>query len=310
MAVRAVWIGLVLSLACAGAASATETLHVYVIDVGHGDAILLDCGDWEALIDAGTDQKKSEEVRQRASTNLEAALRSSVTDSVLDLVVLTHWHEDHTSLLAQVFTQYSVVSAWYGCDTSAAAIMQAYTEGGLPKGFEQPEMRKVVPEEQLAEGGFVWSVLGPTGCAEGSADDREINNSSLVLVLQHDRTAFAFAGDQLEITSELPELSAPVSHLVLVAPHHGYTESAFTALYDHFSPDLDLVVFSTDAWPPFGADTLRSNHVPFLATSCSGLIHLASDGGSILISLDTLARAGADWVCSPLGEEDARPEAK
>jgi competence protein ComEC len=298
MAARAAWISFAILCAACCALCASELLEVFYIDVGHGDAILVDCGDWEALIDAGTESNKLE-----ASANLKAVLESCVTDGVLDLVILTHWHEDHTSLLAQVLGRYTVVSAWHGCDASAAAILEAYIEGGLPKGFEQPAMLKLVMGQHLETGCLLWTALGPAVCADGSTTDkRAINNSSLVLFLRYEDTAFLFAGDQLVLsTAEMPEVDPGGTELVLLAPHHGYEESALQALYCHFSPDL--VVFSTDAWPPIGADTLCARHTPFLATSRCGLVHLASDGHSVWASRDTLARAVMPTQCADTSSE-------
>ncbi|MEE8593431.1 MAG: hypothetical protein V3T03_04825, partial [Candidatus Bipolaricaulota bacterium] len=60
---------------------AAETLDVYFIDVGHGDAILIDYCNWEVLIDAGPGDSATNEA-------VLAVLEEHVSDGIIELAIL------------------------------------------------------------------------------------------------------------------------------------------------------------------------------------------------------------------------------
>ena len=61
---------------------ATGTLDVYFIDVGQGDAILIDYGQYEMLIDGGPDGSC-------------VPFLAQYVDGSLEVLVVTHPHSDH-----------------------------------------------------------------------------------------------------------------------------------------------------------------------------------------------------------------------
>ena len=69
---------------------------MYFINVGAGDAILVDCGDWEALLDAGPRTA-------RANSEVLATLASHVDDGIIELAILSHPHSDHYGGFSVVF---------------------------------------------------------------------------------------------------------------------------------------------------------------------------------------------------------------
>lgn len=75
-----------------------ELMEVHFIDVGHGDSIFIDYGNYEILIDAG-DTSKGKLVSQYINPYIE---------DDLDLVIATHAHKDHVGGLPQIFQDYQV----------------------------------------------------------------------------------------------------------------------------------------------------------------------------------------------------------
>jgi len=291
---RAIYAFLVFVLAQAVAAPGATTLDVYFINVGHGDAILIDYGDWEALIDGGTSGDAPETERLAAEMRLLDRLEQCTTDRTIDLLILSHPHEDHNSFLGEVLANYEVLDVWYASDTSRQLLASAYAACARSLDSERPNMRALTYDERIPVGCFVWTVLGPAGPDADAKDDRAVNDNSLVLLLQYGAAAFLFSGD-VRTTAEatLPDVSPTETAFVLLAPHHGYKESALPTLARHFDPDL--VVFSTDDLTPDGTAQLAADGIPFLSTSTSGTVHIHTDGLTVWVTTDTLS--GPDVQC-------------
>src|SRR4029453_10615537 len=77
----------------AGGASRDSTLIVRVLDVGQGDAILIENGDSRVLIDGGPEPARFARLLDRFG----------LTGSTIDAVILTHQHYDHYAGLREVF---------------------------------------------------------------------------------------------------------------------------------------------------------------------------------------------------------------
>lgn len=69
---------------------AESDFSIHFLDVGNkftGDCILIDCGDTEVLIDAGS--------RQSSATTIKQYIDNYCTDGKLEYVIATHAHQDH-----------------------------------------------------------------------------------------------------------------------------------------------------------------------------------------------------------------------
>lgn len=80
-------------------------LQVHFIDVGQGDAILIDYGNQELLID-GSDR----------SPGIANSI-SLIVDGDLEVMVATHPHADHIGGLIDVLGKYEVNEIWHNGDT-------------------------------------------------------------------------------------------------------------------------------------------------------------------------------------------------
>ena len=78
-----------------------QQLHVHFIDVGQGDAILVDLGDTEVLIDGGG-----------KSPGIVGYLRHYI-DGDLEVMVATHPHADHIGGLIAVLDAFRVEQIWH-----------------------------------------------------------------------------------------------------------------------------------------------------------------------------------------------------
>lgn len=78
--------------------SGTDQVFVHFIDVGHGDSVLIDCGEKEVLIDAGLTSQGAI-VSEHIKPHVEGSL---------DLVIATHGHQDHIGGMPEIFKDYKI----------------------------------------------------------------------------------------------------------------------------------------------------------------------------------------------------------
>ena len=81
-----------------------DKLHISFLDVGEGDAILIQRGSQQVLVDGGPSP-------QELSVGLGDKM--PFWDRTIELVILTHPHADHLTGLVEVLKRYKVEQVLY-----------------------------------------------------------------------------------------------------------------------------------------------------------------------------------------------------
>ena len=184
-----------------------EQLWVHFIDVGQADSILLECDGKFALIDGGN----------AADGQAVAAYLAMEGVSKLDLVVATHPHEDHIGGLADVIEQIPVDTVWSSSIPSQTNVVRNFLKSVSKRGLEieQPAVGQV-----FTLGTSTITVLGPV------KEYDDVNNLSLVLMVQHGNNRFLLTGDmEREAENDLVESGADLKADLLKVGHHGSESS-------------------------------------------------------------------------------------
>jgi len=270
-------IGLLLVAVVTFVTVADNTLDVYFINVGQGDAILIDCGDWEALLDAGRGYSATNEA-------ILTVLAEHVDDGILELAILSHPDADNYGGFETVFSLYEVWEFWRSFDTSPDTTGPAYlrflnaltAEGLVPRLLECGD--------RVVMGQIEWVVLGPGELRTGSEND---NDNSLVLLLTYRDVRFLFAGD-IESYGEAPLLGIdlPEGPLVLKVANHGADTSTSTEFLAWADPQLAVISAKYENLPAMGTLTLLG--IPFSTTQAADTIYVSTDGEVVWVSPDVL----------------------
>ncbi|HEX9117676.1 MAG TPA: ComEC/Rec2 family competence protein [Anaerolineae bacterium] len=276
-------------------------LHVYFLDVGQGDAILIRTPEGQHwLIDGGPSP---------------AALLGELGEILpfwqrdLDLVALTHADDDHLAGLLALLPRYRVcralATAWTGRDPAAASWRRAVAESGA----EDIEARRGL---QLISAGVGLTVLHPDGDAPTTQTaEGGNNNRSLVLRLDYGQTSFLLAGDAEE-SAEAEMLAAhmPVQAEVLKVGHHGSATATSARFLAAVAPRV--AVIQVGAGNRFGhpapAVLARLAAIPTYRTDLNGRIEIVSDGQQMWIKTDqTSARSASTSKASEVASPAASP---
>ena len=267
-----------------GAAQA-GTLTVTWLDVGQGDAAVIQCGGQSMLIDGGKPEK---------SSYIYAWLQQHGL-SYLDVIVATHVDADHIGGLSGALNYASVGTAYCPVTTGTTETFQSFV-----KYLAQRGKQITVPTagETFALGGAQVQILGPLHSAEDS------NDNSIVLKVSFGATSFLFTGDA-ERAEEQDLLNAGVNlqSTVLKVGHHGSDTSTSYPFLRAVAPQY--AVISVGAGNSYGHPTeavlsrLRDAGVTTFRTDMQGEITAVSDGQMVNFSVaknaaaETLANAGA-----------------
>lgn len=154
-----------------------EYLAVHFIDVGQADCILLSCGDDYMLIDGGN---------AADGYAVRSYLENAGVDK-LDLLVATHPHEDHIGGLPTVLTYFEAETIWTTEITYSNSTIRKFLDAADKQ--DAPVVQPTGGETFLL-GSALVTVLGPV-----STNYEDVNNLSLVLMVEFEDTRFLFTGD-------------------------------------------------------------------------------------------------------------------
>lgn len=255
------------------------TLTVTWLDVGQGDAAVIQCGGQSMLIDGGKPEK---------SSYIYAWLQQHGL-SYLDVIVATHVDADHIGGLSGALNYASVGTAYCPVTTGTTETFQSFV-----KYLAQRGKQITVPTagETFALGGAQVQILGPLHRAEDS------NDNSIVLKVSFGATSFLFTGDA-ERAEEQDLLNAGVNlqSTVLKVGHHGSDTSTSYPFLRAVAPQY--AVISVGAGNSYGHPTeavlsrLRDAGVTTFRTDMQGEITAVSDGQTINFSTAKNAAANA-----------------
>lgn len=278
------FVGLVLVLGVVTLVSRPDgRLHVTILDIGQGDAILVEAPSGAtALIDGGPDPELT---LRRLGANLPFFARR------LDLLVLSHPHQDHVAGLVDALDRHRI---------------RAVLHAGID--FENPAYDRLMADAAaagvpviLARAGQVVALDATTSLhvlypserdAAAPLPEGDINNGSVVGVLRHGGFTALLTGDaEAPVEAALISRGQVPSVDLLKVGHHGSTSSTTPALLDAAHPSV--AVISAGEGNEYGhpaPETLAAlaahAGLAVYRTDLDGDVEVVSDGRSFRVRTD------------------------
>jgi competence protein ComEC len=258
-----------------------EGARITFLDVGQGDAAVVEAPGFVAVIDGGGTYDDSFDTGARV---LEPFLRFRGIDRI-DLVVLSHPHPDHLNGLFRLLSRFPVGALWTSGDDGRNPRYRQLLEVARQRGVPAPVPRA------LERGALRLRPLGPwLGASIGPPPGTSVNDASLVVQLRFAGRAVLFPGDvEADGEAELVGNAAAglsVASDVLKVPHHGSRTSSSDELLDAVGPSLAIISLGRQNRFHFPRPEVlrryRQRGVRVLRTDESGAIIVTIDGGGAI----------------------------
>ena len=259
-----------------------DRLHVSILDVGQGDAILIQTPSRQnILVDGGPSPQ---------AVNLELGKKLPFWDKTIDLIILTQPQADHTAGLIEVLQKYKVQQIIEPGIAYSSTTYQHWLKLVSDKKI-RCETGHAGQEIKLGNGIKLEVLHPPSTLLQGTHDD--IDNNGMVLHLIWNKVSFLFTADiGLETEWYLIAQRANLKSTVLKVAHHGSltsTSPEFLAV-----ADPELAAISVGADNRFGLPhsqivsrlTEYTGNDRVYLTSIHGTIEFITDGSRFWVKHD------------------------
>lgn len=272
-------------------------LTISMLDIGQGDAVLIQTGAKNILIDTGDDKYYEDGKKGKENTQLLTELQKLKIDHI-DTLVMTHAHADHIGKADKVIAQYGVKELVYNGIPSTSKYFINALKAAKANGTQQV---KVKAGDVLDFGnGVSFEIVSPTQSLidEDTADIKakkkvDVNNESVVGRLTFGNFAMLFTGDAEGPVEKTMAASygKKLKCQVLKAGHHGSKTSSTAEFLKLVQPES--VVMSLGANNQYGhphealLNRLQKQGIKNIyRTDLNGTITIVSDGSSYSITTE------------------------
>ncbi len=255
------------------------TISIKMLDVGQGDAILIQTQEQTVLIDTSDVDERDKLRAQLAKAGVKK----------IDKVILTHPHADHIGGMEVLLDgSYEIGSIYDNGMPSTSKLYLSYMKKAKARGIPHHALK--AGDVLDFGGGAQFKVLSPEeslvqkGQQKGYKHDP--NNESVVGRLTFGQFAMLFTGDaEKEAEASIAaRYGSELKSQVLKAPHHGSKTSSSAAYLRLVQPET--CVISCGAGNDYGhphKETLKKYaaiHAETYETDKNGTITITSDGKS------------------------------
>lgn len=246
----------------------TGQLKIHYINVGQGDSILIQQGNYVMMIDAGTN----------ASTSSLMAYLNSQGIKKLDYLVLTHPHEDHIGGADAIIKAFDIGTVYMPKATSTT---KTFKDVVSAMGNKNLKAVNPIPGTSFKLGDATCTILGPV-----NVKSNDLNTYSVVIKIVFGNNKFLFTGDAQASNEEaMINNSYDLSADVLKVAHHGSKTSTMDNFLVAVNPKY--AVISVGKGNDYGhphqqtMSLLQSKGIKVYRTDENGTIICTSDGKNI-----------------------------
>lgn len=252
-------------------------LRVYMLDVGQGDALLVQTDTGNVLIDAGETDQGARVVQMLKAAGVKR----------LDAVISSHPHADHLGGMPEVLEAFPV-GAFY---------LPSFPESLIPAGYTFSRVLEFAAEKQISVKQPQCRETISLGCAEleflcvDNSEYDDLNDCSLGCRITCGDVSIFAAGD-IESAAESAFLEQDLVQPVTVykVSHHGSSSSTSEAFLAALQPQYALI--SCGAMNDYGHPAqkvirrLRTIGCEIYRTDLDGTVLCETDGKAVQITPD------------------------
>ena len=287
------WIGLFLFIfALVSPAVAAENLTAHFIDVGQGDSILLQFKNKSLLIDGGPPEM---------GPRLEEYLRAQNV-SRLDLLILTHPHDDHIGGLIAVLEDLPVNEAIDNGENDSSLIYKrfralidkkniSYASAFAGQEIDLDPALKIEviwpPQGGISNGAKLnrnKAIKNPWESILVRALSGDMNQNSLVLRITYDRISLLLMGDaDTVVEGILISSGGNLSSQILKVGHHGGTSASGPEFLEKVRPLVSIISVGEENYYGYPTERTLSN-----LKAAGSSVYRTDTCGDVIITTDGL----------------------
>ena len=257
----------------AAASMPDDRLHVSFLNVGEGDAILLQKGSQQVLVDGGPSP---------GELGVGLGDKMPFWDRTIELVILTHPHADHITGLVDVLQRYRVGRVLYTkFETYESPIYQEWLDLIKEKNIKSTSAQ-AGQEIDLGDGVKIQVLNPQTPILTGTESD--IDNNGVVLHIIMGRASFLLTADiGWEAEFELINRRTDLVSTVLKVAHHGSATSSTPSFLAAVAPEVTVISVGENSYghpspEVFARLEQRLGSENILRTDERGTIEFITDG--------------------------------
>lgn len=244
---------------------------IHFINVGQGDAILIENKNFNILIDSGPNNAKD---------NIISYLKSNEIKK-LDYVIASHPHEDHIGSMDDIVNKFDIgefiMPKILTTDEDLNNLLKSLKSKKLLVKNINNNLKIKLSKDAYID--FLWT---------GDISDDNLNNHSIVMKYITKNVSFLFTGDmEEEVENILLSSKYPLKSTVLKVAHHGSKTSSSKSFISEIQPQISVIScgMGNDYGHPnkITLDTLKSTNSKILRSDINGNIIIKTNGDNLMI---------------------------
>lgn len=251
----------------------TSALRIHYIDVGQGDAILIQVNHKNFLIDSGPSDSQSKILGYLKNLDINK----------FDYILATHPHEDHIGNMTAIIKKYEITTFLAPKVTTNTSTFKNMLLALKNKNMHINAIKAGSKVINLGENINV-EVLSPN-----NSSYEELNNYSPMIKLTYGSRSFLFVGDaQKEVEQEVLSKNYDVKADVLKVGHHGSSTSTSNEFLKKVNPSIAVIsVGANNSYKHPNKsvmDRLKESSIKIYRTDNDGNIIIDCDGKDIKVT--------------------------
>lgn len=248
-----------------------QFMQVHFIDVGQGDAILVQVNDKNLLIDSGPKENSTYFLNYLNSLNIKK----------IDYIIATHPHEDHIGNMYSVIKKYNIGEFFAPKIVHTSKSFEKMVESLISKNKKINVLDTNTSSIHLGSNTKIH-IYSPFPKDYGD----NLNLYSAIFKIEYGSTSFLFTGDAEKLNEEeILNSNISIKSDVLKVAHHGSSTSTSLSFFNSVSPSIAVISVGKDnIYNHPNSDVINlieSKTKKIYRTDINKTIVLISDGNNI-----------------------------